>query len=126
MMGHNAISSFDFFSLPSVSFASLFFWILVWPSILLGFLDYKFKKTLGKLLFKLEVISLRGYSPSFGRFFGRELLKFLTVLLSPLWVLPLTQVATHRTTFYDKMFGTDVVGKVKLTKTQKEFKRHYK
>lgn len=121
----NGVSFFDLFQFEPFGFGILFFWVLIWPSLLLGFLHYKFKKSLGKLIFKLEVIGSRGSNLSFGHFLGRELLKLLSIGLTPLWILPLIQAAMNRRTFYDQIFGTQVAGKVKLTETQKKFQKYY-
>ncbi len=121
----SGLSFFDLFQFEFIGFGILLFWVLIWPSLLLGFLQFKFKKGLGKWIFKLEVIGSRGSNLSFGHFFGRELLKLLSVIITPLWILPLIQVAMNGKTFYDHIFQTEVAGKVKLNDIQKNFQKYY-
>lgn len=102
-----------------------FFWVIGWPSILWGFTTYKFRKTLGKVLLKLQVVNRDGNNLTFGQALGRELLKVIPTMIPPLWIIPLLQAILTETTYYDQIFGSRVVAKMKSTAVQENFTQYY-
>ena len=107
------------------------FWIVlffVWPILYFSILTGLWDRTLGKLIFRLRVTDSLGRSPGIWRGMARETLKFLALCTMIGAMLTLLQVIYQGGTWYDNLCGTtvDFKPRIHLTKTQKNFRKHYK
>ncbi len=103
----------------------LSFWAIGWPSLFLGSCSHFFGRSIGKLIFGLKIVDFQGNKPTFRSAFSRELVKIIILFIPFLWLLPLIQLLTQGSTFYDQLFGTAVKGKSKLTEVQKKYQSYY-
>jgi len=105
------------------------FWFVlffVWPFLYLAIPTGIWGKTLGKLLCRLTVTDFYGRSPGILRALGREVLKCLAIGSGIGAMLTLFQIIYQGGTWYDQLCGTSVGFNpyVRLTQTQKNFRKH--
>ena len=134
-----------FFSIPLVMISTgwvlersgPFAWLLIplwfalfiaWPFIYFGVSTGLWGRTPGKWICRLKVVSQRDEPPGLWRGLGRETLKLLAVGSGIGAMLCIFQILDQGTTWYDQLCSTHVTftPRVRLTKTQRHFRKHYK
>jgi len=113
---------------PEVGFILILLWFMffaLWPFVYFGVPTGLWGRTCGKFLCRLKVDCSEG---GFWRGFWRETLKLLSILSLFGVFFCAFQIFCQGTTWYDTMCGTRVEFKprVRLTKTQKRFRRYMK
>ena len=100
----------------------------LWPVLVLGVPTGLWGWTPGKLVFRLRVAGPLGEPPGVLRALAREALKLLCVTCMIGAIFCLFQILHVGIVWYDQLCGTSVRYKpwVRLTKTQKEFRKALK
>jgi len=106
------------------------FWLallIAWPFLYFGLTTGLWGKTPGKFICHLEVVYARN-RPGILRALSRETLKLLAICTGIGAMLCAFQIVRQGSTWYDQICGTDVQfrSRVRLTKTQKQFRQYMK